>query len=138
MYARVDDVLRKSEEELLELKALGLCDLHIGVESGSDSILLMMNKGVTSYDTITALKRLDKVGIGYYVTVILGLGAKPSATFTPLKQPVCSTRCIQSTFGAWPLPCGPKRPCIKWCSGASTMSFPPGKFCWKRGFWWKT
>ncbi len=76
MYARVDDVLRKSEEELLELKALGLCDLHIGVESGSDSILLMMNKGVTSYDTITALKRLDKVGIGYYVTVILGLGGK--------------------------------------------------------------
>lgn len=76
MYARVDDILRKSEAELLELKSLGLCDLHIGVESGSDSILLMMNKGITSYDTITALKRLDKVGIGYYVTVILGLGGK--------------------------------------------------------------
>lgn len=76
MYARIDDVLRKSDEDILLLKSMGLCDLHIGVESGSDPVLQMMNKGITSFDTVTALNRLDKLGIGYYLTIILGLGGK--------------------------------------------------------------
>lgn len=76
MYARIDDVLRKSDEDILLLKSMGLCDLHIGVESGSDPILEMVNKGITSYDTVTALNRLDKLGIGYYLTIILGMGGK--------------------------------------------------------------
>ena len=76
MYARVDDVLRKTSEELRQLREMGVCDLHIGIESGSDSILLMMNKGVTSFDMIQAFQKLDKAGIGYYVTIILGLGGK--------------------------------------------------------------
>lgn len=76
MYARADDVLRKTDEELRQLREMGLCDLHIGVESGSDPILLMMNKGVTSFDMLSAFKKLDAAGIGYYVTIILGLGGK--------------------------------------------------------------
>lgn len=34
MYARVDDVLRKTDEELQLLYERGLRALHIGVESG--------------------------------------------------------------------------------------------------------
>ncbi len=76
MYARIDDVLRKTPEELKKLREMGICDLHIGVESGSDPILLMMNKGVSSFDMIQAFKELDDAGIGYYITIILGLGGK--------------------------------------------------------------
>lgn len=76
MYARVDDVLRKSPQELRQLRERGVCDLHIGIESGSDSILAMVNKGVTSSDMLQATRRLDEAGIGYYFTVILGLGGK--------------------------------------------------------------
>lgn len=76
MYARIDDVLRKTPEQLRELRELGVCDLHIGVESGSDPILLWMNKGVTSFDMLKAFKMMDEAGIGYYVTIILGLGGK--------------------------------------------------------------
>lgn len=76
MYARIDDVLKKTPEELYQLKEMGVCDLHIGVESGSDPILLMMNKGVSSFDMIQAFKMLDAAGIGYYITIILGLGGK--------------------------------------------------------------
>ena len=65
MYSRADDILRKS------VKAL-----HIGVESGSDSILEARNKGVTSSQIIRALKSLDRVGIDYYLTVIPGLGGR--------------------------------------------------------------
>lgn len=76
MYARFDDVLRKSDKELAELREAGLEDLHIGFESGSDSILAMMNKGVTSFEMLEASQKLDKAGIGYFFTVILGLGGR--------------------------------------------------------------
>lgn len=76
MYARIDDVLRKTPEELKKLREMGICDLHIGVESGSDPILLMMNKDVSSFDMIQAFKKLDDAGIGYYITIILELGGK--------------------------------------------------------------
>ncbi len=76
MYSRADDILRKSGQELEELADAGVKALHIGVESGSDSILEARNKGVTSSQIIRALKSLDRVGIDYYLTVIPGLGGR--------------------------------------------------------------
>lgn len=75
-YARVDDILRKSDEELALLRSRNLKALHIGVESGSDSILAMHKKGITADQTVKALKKLDKAGIDYYVTVVMGLGGR--------------------------------------------------------------
>ena len=57
-------------------KKAGLSDLHLGLESGSDPILDVMNKGVTSADMRKGFHMLDRAGIGYYVTVILGLGGR--------------------------------------------------------------
>lgn len=76
MYSRIDDILKKTDEELRILYDRGLRALHIGIESGCDSILEHMNKGVTSFEIIEALRRLDQVGIAYYVTVIMGLGGR--------------------------------------------------------------
>lgn len=76
MYSRIDDILRKSPDELSLLHSRGLRALHIGVESGSDSILAECNKGITSNDTVKALLRLDEAGINYYVTIIPGLGGR--------------------------------------------------------------
>jgi len=75
-YARADDVLRKTPEELAALREAGMTDLHIGFESGSDSILHMMNKGVTPREMLNAFRMLDAAGIGYYITFILGLGGR--------------------------------------------------------------
>ena len=75
-YARADDVLRKTPDQLRQLRQAGMADLHIGLESGSDSILTMMNKGETAFQLLTAFRNLDGAGIGYYVTVILGLGGR--------------------------------------------------------------
>lgn len=77
MYSRVDDILCKTEEELAHLKARGLRALHIGLESGSDSILQMVNKGITVMQIVEAMNRLDRAGILYYVTIIPGLGGRP-------------------------------------------------------------
>lgn len=76
MYSRIDDILRKSDQELKMLAKEGIQALHIGVESGSDSILDARKKGITSAEVIEALRRLDQVGIDYYVTVIPGLGGR--------------------------------------------------------------
>lgn len=76
MYSRIDDILRKSDQELKMLAGEGIQALHIGVESGSDSILEARKKGIISAEVIEALRRLDQVGIDYYVTVIPGLGGR--------------------------------------------------------------
>lgn len=76
MYSRIDDILRKSEKELSLLASCGLQALHIGVESGSDSILEARRKGITSAQTVEALHRLDRAGIDYYLTIIPGLGGR--------------------------------------------------------------
>lgn len=60
MYARVDDVLRKDERELLVLRKKGICHLHIGIESGNAKVLKQMNKGVTPEQGIEACERLSK------------------------------------------------------------------------------
>lgn len=76
MYARIDDIMRKTDQELKDLHLSGLSTLHIGVESGSTSILAFMNKGFTADDILWTLMRLDRIGIKYCVTVILGLGGE--------------------------------------------------------------
>lgn len=76
MYSRIDDITKKSDKELRLLKSKGLSALHIGMESGSDSILLDRNKGITSRDIIRELHRLNAVGIDYYLTIIPGLGGR--------------------------------------------------------------
>lgn len=76
MYSRIDDVLRKTDEELERLKEKGLRALHIGVESGCDSILEECQKGITAAQTVEALKRLDNAKVDYYLTVIPGLGGR--------------------------------------------------------------
>lgn len=81
MYARIDDIMRKSDDELVQLEEAGLDALHVGVESGCDEILADMNKGVTSADIVRELHRLDAAGIGYHVTIILGLGGKAYSRF---------------------------------------------------------
>lgn len=85
MYSRIDDILRKSDSDLALLKSKGLRSLHIGVESGSDSILAERNKGITSLDILTALKRLDQAGIDYYLTVIPGLGGRTFSKMNALE-----------------------------------------------------
>ncbi len=75
-FARVDDVLRKSKDQLLELKSLGLGELSIGIESGNDKILAFHNKGVTVKESYEALLKLESCNITYSTYIMLGLGGK--------------------------------------------------------------
>ncbi|MEA4920560.1 MAG: radical SAM protein [Clostridiaceae bacterium] len=76
MYARADDINRKPWSDMMELKHAGLTDLHVGLESGSDRILKLHNKGETVFDIQKALDTLASCEIGYNLTAILGMGGR--------------------------------------------------------------
>lgn len=73
-YARAWSICRKSPEELHEISSAGLNLLYCGMESGSDVVLEMMKKGVTSKEIISAGIRAKQAGISLSEFVISGLG----------------------------------------------------------------
>lgn len=76
LQSRIDDISRKTEAELRELRELGLSHLYIGTENGNEEVLKLMNKGHTARDTVEQLKRLDAAGFTYTNFYVLGLGGK--------------------------------------------------------------
>lgn len=76
LQSRIDDISRKTDAELYELRHLGLQHLYIGVENGNEKVLKIMNKGHTVQDTIEQLGRLRVAGITYTNFYVLGLGGK--------------------------------------------------------------
>jgi radical SAM superfamily enzyme YgiQ (UPF0313 family) len=75
-YARSKTVSKKTLEELKDLRTAGLNRLHIGMESGSDKVLEMMNKGVKAEDHISAGQKAMAAGFDLSVYFMPGLGGK--------------------------------------------------------------
>lgn len=76
IYGSPKSVLSKSQEDLQELKSLGLGIIYLGLESGSDKILRDINKGVDSREMIKAGKMIASSGIELSITLISGIGGK--------------------------------------------------------------
>jgi radical SAM superfamily enzyme YgiQ (UPF0313 family) len=80
-YAHGKDILRKSDEELLELRKAGLKMVYIGIETGDDLLLQKIGKRETQEDIVTAFQKCFKSGITPSGTIILGLaGSDPTAS----------------------------------------------------------
>jgi len=73
-YGNAKSALKKTPEELAELRELGLNMVYLGVETGSEALLRQIHKGVSVEQTIEAGRRIKKAGMVLSVTVILGLG----------------------------------------------------------------
>ena len=76
MYARVDSMYNKTVENLKRLKAEGINDLVIGIESGDDEVLSQMDKGYSSADIVRECLKLEEAGIAYRVIFLGGLAGK--------------------------------------------------------------
>ncbi len=74
MYANVGDILRKSIEDLKELKNNGLEMVYIGFESGDDIVLEKIKKGASFTETVEASKKLKEAEIMNSAMVLLGIG----------------------------------------------------------------
>jgi len=73
-YATPQDILRRSVNELKELRELKVTIFYMGVESGDNEILNRIGKGVTSSQLVAAGRKAKEAGVTLSVTVILGLG----------------------------------------------------------------
>ncbi len=74
VYGNTKSILKKSVEDLKELKALGVGIVYLGVESGDQVVLDKVCKGTVLDKTAEAAQRVKDAGMLLSVTVLLGLG----------------------------------------------------------------
>ena len=128
MYTSIQNIRSKTDAELRRLRALGVNELNIGVESGLDSALKMMNKGHTARESIDELLRLKAAGMDFGLNIIFGAAgsdhwrenaeataallntAQPYLIFTgtvhadpgcPLYEDMRSGAFVENTFGEY-------------------------------------
>ena len=75
-YSRAKTVSRKSLQELQDLHGAGLSRIHIGLESGYDRLLEIVQKGVTAREHIDAGRKVKKSGISLSEYIMPGLGGR--------------------------------------------------------------
>ncbi len=73
-YSGPMDLIRKTEDELRSIREAGLDMLYMGVESGSDKVLSMMQKGVNQQQMIEAGQKAVRAGFRFSCMIISGLG----------------------------------------------------------------
>ena len=74
LYGNTKSILKKSVDELKQLKELGIGIIYLGIETGDQVILDRVCKGTLLDKTAEAAKRVKDAGIILSVTVLLGLG----------------------------------------------------------------
>lgn len=73
-YARSRTLAKKSLEELIALRQAGLDRIHVGMESGSDEVLVHMKKGATGDLHIEAGRKVIEAGMELSEYIMPGLG----------------------------------------------------------------
>lgn len=72
-FTTINDIKRKSLEELKVLASLGYNDLYVGTETGSQDILTLVKKGHSTEEALEQLHKLEAASIRYSVQYITGL-----------------------------------------------------------------
>ncbi len=73
-YCRSKTALRKPPEDLQRLREAGLTRIHVGLESGCDEVLHLVNKGVTAAEQAEGCRKLKEAGLALCTYVMPGLG----------------------------------------------------------------
>jgi radical SAM superfamily enzyme YgiQ (UPF0313 family) len=76
IYANAKGILRKTDEELAQLRGLGLGIVYFGLESGDAQVLQDMRKGHTPERMIEAGRKIRTAGMKLSAMVILGLAGR--------------------------------------------------------------
>lgn len=72
-YAHVQDILKKSDDDLKRLADVGFTMVYVGIESGNDQVLKDCNKGATQDDYALAAQKCHRAGIDWSGIFLLGL-----------------------------------------------------------------
>lgn len=73
-YCLPRNLTNKTEEQLAELRQLGLSLLYVGCESGDDEVLAKVQKGETFESSLIALNKIKAAGMKSSVMILNGLG----------------------------------------------------------------
>ncbi len=76
LYGNAKSILRKTPEELQELRQLGLGIVYLGLESGDPQVLRDIRKGVGPERLIEAGRRVRDAGLKLSVTALLGIAGR--------------------------------------------------------------
>jgi radical SAM superfamily enzyme YgiQ (UPF0313 family) len=76
IYANAKGILRKTDDELAQLRDLGLGVVYFGLESGDAQVLQDVNKGHSPERMIEAGRKIRTAGMKLSVMVILGLAGR--------------------------------------------------------------
>lgn len=76
MYASIQNIKAKTDEELKELRELGINDLYVGIESGVEEVVSHINKGHSVEEAKKQLARLNKFNITHMALLMLGVAGK--------------------------------------------------------------
>ncbi len=75
-YCRSKTAAKKTLSEMKEIHEAGLTRIHIGMESGSDAVLKLMDKGMTAEDHIQGGQNVKQAGIELSEYFMPGLGGR--------------------------------------------------------------
>ena len=74
VYANTKAILKKSLQELQELKQAGLGIVYQGIESGNETVLRKIRKGALPHKQLEVAHKIKQAGILLSQTVLLGIG----------------------------------------------------------------
>ncbi len=75
-YARSQTATKRTVEQLRELREAGLDRVHVGMESGSDRVLELVDKGTTAAQHVEGGLRIKEAGLSLSEYVMPGLGGR--------------------------------------------------------------
>lgn len=75
-YARSTTLRRKTVDDLIRLKEAGLNRIHVGMESGSATVLTMIRKGITPDDIVAGGLQVKEAGIQLSEYIMPGVGGR--------------------------------------------------------------
>ena len=106
LAGRVTDLRNKTVEELKALKALGMREISLGVESGDDWTLDRIHKGYHAEDVLEQCHKLEEAGIDYWMTFLNGVAGRSHSREHAIHSAEIFSRCkpmLVGTGGLTPL-----------------------------------
>jgi radical SAM superfamily enzyme YgiQ (UPF0313 family) len=73
-YCLPRNLKKKTLDELIELREMGLSLMYVGCESGDDQVLELVEKGENYQSSLEALQKIKAAGIQSSVMILNGLG----------------------------------------------------------------
>lgn len=79
-YSSPQSLQVRSVEEMTKLKAAGLTQYYLGIESGHDAVLARLKKGVDSAEIIRVAGKATAAGVKLSTMILLGAGGRALST----------------------------------------------------------